>query len=122
MVASHHAAERVYVCLSGQRDGDHRPYLYRSDDYGRSWTSLAQGLPNAPVNVIVEDPAADGALFVGSDLGVYASRDGGESWSSLSSGLPTAPVVDLAVHAESATLVAVTHGLSSFSLDVSALR
>jgi photosystem II stability/assembly factor-like uncharacterized protein len=122
VVASRHDPERVYVCLSGQGEGDHRPYLYRSDDYGHSWTSLGQGLPDAPVNVVVEDPAADGRLYLGSDLGVYTSSDGGESWSSLSSGLPTAPVVDLALHAESSTLVAVTHGLSAFALDVSSVR
>ena len=122
VVASRHDAQRVYVCLSGQGDGDHRPYLYRSEDYGESWTSLAQGLPNAPLNVVVEDPEAEGCLYVGSDMGVYSSRDGGESWSSLSSGLPTAPVVNLALHAESGTLVAVTHGLSAFAVDVSSLR
>ena len=122
VVASCHVAERVYVCLSGQGAGDHRPYLYRSDDYGQSWTDLAPGLPNAPVSVVVEDPAVEGLLYLGSDLGVYVSRDGGESWSSLSGGLPTAPVVDLAVHAESGTLVAVTHGLSAFAMDVSSLR
>jgi photosystem II stability/assembly factor-like uncharacterized protein len=122
VVTSRHDAERVYVCLSGQGAGDHRPYLYRSDDYGESWTSLGGDLPDAPVNVVVEDPAADGRIYLGSDLGVYTSSDGGESWSSLSGGLPTAPVVDLALHAGSATLVAVTHGLSAFALDVSSVR
>ena len=122
VVASHHDVERLYVCLSGQREDDQGLHLYRSEDFGESWTFLGQGLPNAPVNVIVEDPLTEGLLFIGSDLGVYASRDAGESWSSLSGGFPTAPVVDLALHADSATLVAVTHGLGAFSLDVSSLR
>lgn len=122
VTTSPHDAERVYVCLSGQGVGDHRPYLYRSNDFGETWEDSAQGLPNAPVNVVVEDPAVVGLIYLGSDQGVYASQDGGESWSSLSSGFPTAPVVDLAVHSDSATLIAVTHGLSAFALDVASFR
>ena len=57
-------------------------------------------------------------LYLGTDLGVFASTDGGASWATLGAGLPTCPVVDLAVHPASARLVAVTHGLSAFALEV----
>jgi photosystem II stability/assembly factor-like uncharacterized protein len=119
IAASPHGAGRLHVCLAGRRSGDHRPLVFRSDDFGATWRSIAGGLPMAPVEVLLEDPRRDGILYVGSDLGVYASTDGGATWSSLSRGLPTAPVVDLAVDAGTATLVAVTHGLGAFALDVS---
>ena len=61
-------------------------------------------------------------LYAGTELGVFVTTDGGESWHVLGSGLPTAPLVDLAVHGPTSTLVAVTHGLSTFSLDVTRVR
>ncbi|MEM9800471.1 MAG: hypothetical protein AAGA20_09095 [Planctomycetota bacterium] len=118
---SGHQLARVFVCMTGIHAADYRPYVYRSDDFGATWTSIADGLPNATSNVLLEDPRAEGILYLGNDLGVYASKDGGQTWASLSRGLPTAPVVDLALHETSGTLVAVTHGLSAFALDVSKL-
>ncbi len=119
--ASVHRAERVFVCLSNAGGGDRRPYLYRSDDYGKSWESLAGGLPVEPVNVVLEDPTQPGILYLGTDLGVYVSIDDGATWLSLCRGLPTAPVEDLGLNPEEATLVVVTHGLSAFALDVSSI-
>ena len=78
--------------------GDRRMYLYESKDYGRSWTSLAGTLPAEPVNVIIEDPAERGILYLGTSLGVYVSTDDGANWLSLCRGLPTAPVEDMALH------------------------
>jgi hypothetical protein len=75
----------------------------------------------AGVNVLREHPTLDGVLLAGTDLGVYVSVDDGASWSSLSRGLPTAPVMDLDVHPGTSRLVAVTHGLSAFALDLEGL-
>lgn len=113
--------DRVLVALSGAAGGDHRPHALRSDDLGRTWASIAEGLPMAGVNVLREHPTLDGVLLAGTDLGVYVSVDDGASWSSLSRGLPTAPVMDLDVHPGTSRLVAVTHGLSAFTLDLEGL-
>lgn len=115
---SKHSEDSVFVCLSGAGGGDQRPYLYGSKDFGKTWSWLGAGLPNAPVNVVIEGPNRATDLYVGTDLGVYASTDGGATWASLSKGFPTAPVLDLKLHAGSSTLIAVTHGLSAFALDL----
>ena len=118
----HHEPGRVVVALSGAAGGDHRPQVHRSDDFGGTWTSIGGGLPMAGVNVVLEHPQVSGTLFAGTDLGVYASLDHGDHWVALSRGLPTAPVLDLELHPGTSTLVAVTHGLSAFTLDVEGLR
>jgi photosystem II stability/assembly factor-like uncharacterized protein len=118
----HRDSERVLVCLSGADGGDHRPHVFRSEDFGRSWTSIGDGLPAAGVNVLLEDPQIEGLIYAGTDLGVYVSRDDGATWESISRGMPTAPVLDLGLHDGTSTLVAVTHGLSAFALDVSHLE
>ncbi len=118
----HRDSERVLVCLSGADGGDHRPHVFRSEDFGRSWTSIGDGLPAAGVNVLLEDPRIEGLIYAGTDLGVYVSRDDGATWESISRGMPTAPVLDLGLHDGTSTLVAVTHGLSAFALDVSRLE
>ncbi len=122
VLTSMHNPERVYVCLSAGGSGDRQAYVYKSDDFGQSWTSIAANLPPEPVNVLVEDPKVEGILYLGTDLGVYASLDDGGSWQSISSKLPTAPFLNLAVHHEKAALVVVTHGLSAFLTSVKPVR
>lgn len=122
LVTSAHDPDQVYVALSGAARGDRSAYVFRTGDDGASWRSLAPGLPAEPVNAIAEDPLHPEILFVGTDLGVYVSIDAGASWSSLCSTLPTAPVVDLAVQGRAGALVAVTHGLSAFLLEIGPIR
>ncbi|HVS03806.1 MAG TPA: glycosyl hydrolase, partial [Thermoanaerobaculia bacterium] len=116
--ASRHVLERAYVSQSGYRDDDLRPYLHVSEDLGRSWRSIAAGLPAEPVNVIREDPVNPDVLYVGTDRGVYVSLDRGGSWQALGSGMPNAPVHDLVVHPRERELVAGTHGRSVWIVDV----
>ncbi|MDX1675672.1 MAG: hypothetical protein R3314_12830 [Longimicrobiales bacterium] len=120
VAASPHRPGTVFATFTGFRQDDFRAYVYRSDDYGATWRSIAGGLPDASVNVIAEDPAVPGTLYLGSDLGVYVSLDGGESWQSLSVGLPTTSVHDLEVHARDRELVIGTHGRSAFVLELPA--
>ncbi len=112
----------MFVALSGKRQHDCASYVFVTTDFGKSWKSISSNLPHEPVNAVAEDPAAKGLLFVGTDLGVYASTDSGRRWISLCSSLPTAPVVDIAVHGRDGKLVAATHGLSIFLLDISPIR
>ena len=121
VVTSVHDPELVYVALSGSSAGDRRSYVFRSEDFGATWKSLAGNLPNEPVTALIEDPSNPNVLYLGTDLGVFVSTDGGARWDVLGGGLPTCPVVDLAAHSASQTLVVVTHGLSAFALGISSL-
>ena len=121
-LSSVHNRDRLYLAANGYRDDDMTPYVYRSDDLGDSWQSIADGLPAEPVNVIHEDPQNPDLLYVGTDRGVYVSRDGGDSWLSLNSGLPHVPVHDLVVHPRDHELVAGTHGRSVWVIDVEPLQ
>ena len=119
---SHHDDKVIYVAVSGKTSSDCTAYVYRSDDFGKTWHNISNNLPAESVNSIEEDPTVKGLLYVGTDCGVYVSLDNGKAWHSLSKTLPTAPVVDLEVHARDGKLVAATHGLSIFILDVQAIR
>lgn len=122
VVASAHEEGTVYVSQNGYRDDDFAPYVFRSTDYGESWTSLARGLPDEPVNTIREDPKARNVVFVGTDLGAFVSLDRGDTWEALTGGLPHVPVHDLAIHPKEGDVVLGTHGQSVWIADVSPLR
>ena len=116
--ASRHEEKRAYVSLNGYRNDDLTAYVYSTEDLGRTWTSIADGLPAEPVNVIREDPVNPEVLYAGTDRGVYASMDRGKTWESLSGGIPHVPVHDLVIHPRERELVAGTHGRSVWVLDV----
>jgi photosystem II stability/assembly factor-like uncharacterized protein len=112
----------VYVTQSGYRNDDFTPYVWRSADYGKTWESLATGLPAEAVNVIREDPKAKHLLYLGTDHGVFASLDRGKSWLPLTSGLPRVPVHDLAVQPKLGDLVLGTHARSVYVAEAAPLR
>ncbi len=122
IILSAHDVNTVYAVLSGKEDEDSAGYLYRSADFGETWNSIAGNLPGESCNALAEDPKTKGLLFVGTDLGAYVSLDDGKQWESLCGTLPTASVVDLQVHGRDGMLVAATHGLSIFSLDIEPIR
>ena len=115
VVASQHQEGRVYASLNGYRFDDFSPYLYVSEDYGKTWTSLAQDLPLEPINVVREDPTDSDILYVGTDGGVYVSFDRGKSFMAWRSGLPKAvPVHDIAIQSRDNEIVLGTHGRSLY--------
>jgi photosystem II stability/assembly factor-like uncharacterized protein len=118
VVASRTGEGVVYAAQNGKRDEDFRPYLWRSEDYGATWASIADGIPTGPVNVVQEDPKNPDVLYVGTDVGVYVSSDRGATWSSLSHGLPSTFVHDLKVHPREDLLVIATHGRGMWVMDV----
>jgi photosystem II stability/assembly factor-like uncharacterized protein len=122
VLASRHDEERAYVSLTGYREDDFSAYLFATSDLGASWRPIAGGLPEESINVVGEDPARPGVLYVGTDLGVYVSLDDGATWQSLVNTLPTTPVHDLIVHSRDNELVIGTHGRSAFVLDVSPIQ
>jgi photosystem II stability/assembly factor-like uncharacterized protein len=107
----------VYLTQSGKRDDDFTPYVWKSADFGKTWTSLAANLPFGPVNVIREDPGDRNTLFAGTDGGVYVTRDGGKSWSVVGGNLPMVYVHDLIIHPRDNVLVIATHGRGMWAID-----
>lgn len=116
--ASHHDDGTVYAAFDGHRSNDFRPYLLKSTDYGRSWTSIAANLPaSGPVYVVREHHRNPRLLFAGTEFGAFVSVDGGGSWARLGRDIPTTAVHDLVVHPRENDLVVGTHGRGIFILD-----
>ncbi len=125
MKASNHDVNRFYVTFDGHRTNDFTPYVYVTDDNGRSFRSISAGLPTGKpdfVHVIEEDPVNPSLLFVGTDVGAYVSTDRGQSWQRFMNGLPAVPVHDLEVHPRDKELVAGTHGRSIWIVDIAPLQ
>lgn len=123
VTASSHEKSRVYVSLSGYRWDDFNAYLYVSEDYGKTWTRLAEkSLPAEPINVVKEDPENPDVLYVGTDHNAYVSLDRGQNFQCLSPELPDVPVHDMAIQAKAAELVLGTHGRSMFKVDISNIQ
>ncbi|MBI4914040.1 MAG: glycosyl hydrolase [Acidobacteria bacterium] len=120
--ASSHVEGRVYAAFNAYRNDTAEALLFRSDDYGVSWISIAGNLPAENLNTVREDPANPDLLYAGSDFGLFASLDGGKRWEVLGEGLPHVPVHDVAVQAKAKELVAATHGRSVFVAPVAALQ
>ena len=113
---SHFDAAVAYIAVDRHRLDDIAPYAWRTTDTGKSWVSIAAGLPaSAVVHVVREDPVRRGLLYAGTELGVFVSFDDGAHWSPLQRGLPVTPIHDLTVHGND--LVAATHGRGFWILD-----
>ncbi|MEW6051890.1 MAG: thrombospondin type 3 repeat-containing protein [Candidatus Zixiibacteriota bacterium] len=112
------SAGTAYVTLSGYFEGSSTPHIYRTTNFGTSWTGISGNLPNVPVNDVIVDPANTSQLFVGTDVGVYITTNLGTTWSPLGTGLPILPIHDIAFDQRSRKLVAGTHGRSMYSTTV----
>jgi photosystem II stability/assembly factor-like uncharacterized protein len=114
--ASHFEPATAYAAVNTFRLDDLRPHLYRTRDYGASWDEIVSGLPpNAPSDVVREDPLCKGLLFAGTESSVYVSFNDGDSWQSLQLNLPHTSMRDLTTHGDD--LIVATHGRSFWILD-----
>lgn len=117
--ASTHAPGRAFLAVQRYRMDDRRPYIWRTDDFGRSWTLLTDGANGIPadhwVRVVREDPEQKGLLYAGTEFGAFVSFDDGGRWQPLQMNLPATPVTDLKVHR--GDLVVATQGRSFWILD-----
>jgi photosystem II stability/assembly factor-like uncharacterized protein len=120
--ASHFDPQVAYITVNRMRVDDLKPYIYRTQDGGLSWSLITVGLADdAPVNTVREDTIRKGLLFAGTEKSVWASWDDGDHWSSLQLNLPHTSMRDLAVHDQD--LILATHGRSFWVLDdISPLR
>jgi photosystem II stability/assembly factor-like uncharacterized protein len=106
----------AYVAVKKMLLGDLSPYIFRTRDFGKTWTKIVNGIaPNDYVHVVREDPARKGLLYAGTQHGVYVSFDDGDSWRPFRNGLPDTPVTDLWV--ESNALAIATHGRGFYVMD-----
>jgi len=115
--ASHFQKGKAYAAFDGHRQDDYQTYLYKTTDYGKTWTYLKSNLPFGWVHVIREDPFNKNLLFIGTEFGVYASLDDGASWFSLKNNMPTVAVRDIAIHPRDRDLIIGTHGRGIWILD-----
>ncbi len=115
--ASHFDAGTAYAAFDGHRSDDYAPYLYKTTDFGETWSSIKGNLPFGWIHVVREDLRNKNLLFAGMEFGMYASLDGGETWFSLNNNLPTVAVRDIAVHPRDNDLIIGTHGRGIWIMD-----
>ncbi len=118
ILASQHDANTVYAAFDNHKMADFAPYLLKSTDAGKTWTSLRGDLPErGSVLAIAEDPKDPNLLFVGTEFALYFTLDGGKKWLRLKGGLPTIAVKDLAIQKQMDDLVVGTFGRGIYVLD-----
>ncbi|MEN8223639.1 MAG: hypothetical protein ABFR36_10345, partial [Acidobacteriota bacterium] len=118
IVASKYDTGTVYLTQNGKRDDDFTPYIWKSENFGKTWKSIVSNIPSGPVNVIREDPSDSDILYTGTDFGVYISLDKGNNWHALMEGMPTTYIQDLVIQPEKNILIAATHGRGMYAIDV----
>ena len=113
---SPHDAATAYVAAAAYKLDDYRPYLFKTNDYGETWTQITNGIPdNDFTRVVREDPARRGLLYAGTETGIYVSFDDGGNWQSLQLNLPVVPIHDFVI--KDNDLVVATHGRAFWILD-----
>ncbi len=140
---SHLSPGTAYMTITGHRHDDFRPFIWKTTDFGQTWTSIASNLPKQAINVVREDPRNADLLFVGTDLGVYVSLNGGQAWTKMTGSpapatasggrgggrgagpvsrergfFPANPVADLKIQPRDHELIVATHGRGIFIADI----
>ena len=123
---SRYDAATAYASVDGHQANNRDPWIYKTTDYGRTWTLLVNGIPRSPlsyVHVVREDPVRRGLLYAGTENGLYVSFDDGANWQPLQNNLPHAPVYWITVQEHFSDLVVATYGRGFWILDdISPLR
>ncbi|HEY7215725.1 MAG TPA: hypothetical protein VIC28_13925, partial [Thermoanaerobaculia bacterium] len=110
-------AASAFVVFDNHRREDFTPYVYRTDDWGKTWKSLATKDLRGYAYSIEQDPGDRDLLFLGTEFGLWVSLDGGGRWMKWTHGVPTVPVMDLAIHPRDLDLVVATHGRALYVVD-----
>ncbi|WP_228713723.1 WD40/YVTN/BNR-like repeat-containing protein [Arundinibacter roseus] len=113
---SPHDPATAYIATTGYKMNDYKPSLYKTTNYGQSWTNIVNGIPEgAYTRVVREDDKTKNLLYAGTETGLYISYTGGEKWYPFQLNLPVTPITDLKVH--QGDLIAATMGRSLWILD-----
>ena len=116
LAESPHNQGTVYMTVARHKEGDYAPYVYKTSDLGQGWTLITDGIPEREYcRVVREDPAREGTLYVGTEMGLHVSVDDGANWQPLQSNLPVTPVYDLVL--KHGDMIVATHGRSFWILD-----
>jgi len=115
---SPHDPGTAWVAATLYKADDFHPYMYKTTDYGKTWTKITTGIPeNHFTRVVREDPNRKGLLFAGTEFGIYVSYDSGDHWQSIQLNLPVVPITDLAFHKRDDELVVATQGRAFWVMD-----
>ncbi|UJP65247.1 WD40/YVTN/BNR-like repeat-containing protein [Mongoliitalea daihaiensis] len=119
---SAHQEGVVYLTLTGYRFDDFQAYVFKSRDYGKTWTSIKANLPMEATNVIKEDLKDAETLYLGTDHGLYISIDGGKAWDLFQGNLPNVAIYDMVIQPKANDLVIGTHGRSVYIVNLDILH
>jgi len=108
----------AYITISGYKQVDYMPHIFRTSDGGLNWDDISGNLPEVPLNDVIIDPDLPATLYVASDLGVWSTDDLGFSWNPLGEGLPMTSYTDLTMDVANRKLLAASFGLSMFTYDL----
>jgi photosystem II stability/assembly factor-like uncharacterized protein len=117
---SRYDAGAAYIVVDGHQENNRKPWVYRTKDYGKTWTLIVNGIPTGPLSyahIIREDPVRRGLLYLGTENALYVSFDDGDHWEPLQTGLPHAPVYGMIVQEHFNDLVISTYGRGIWILD-----
>jgi photosystem II stability/assembly factor-like uncharacterized protein len=118
LAASTHDPNTVYAAFDNHKNSDFKPYLLKSADGGKTWTSIANNLPeNGPVLAIAEDTVNPNLIFVGTEYGLWFSMNSGAKWTQLKGNFPTIAVRDIVIHPKAGDLVLASFGRGFWVLD-----
>ncbi|MEL7536373.1 MAG: glycosyl hydrolase [Pseudomonadota bacterium] len=118
LVASVHDADVAYAVIDNHKRGDYKPYVLKTTDRGRSWTSITGNLPErGSAHTIAEDHVDPNLLFVGTEFGLFVTQDGGDTWHPMKNNFPTIAVRDLEIQRRENDLVVGTFGRGIYILD-----
>jgi len=113
---SPHKTGKAYAAILRYQLGDWNPYIYKTEDYGKSWMRITTGIPSDyPVRTVREDPDREGLLYAGTEYGLFISFDDGKNWQSFQQNIPVTPITDIKVHQKD--LVLSTMGRGFWILD-----
>ena len=119
IVASAASPSTAYVSFDAHRDGDFAPYLFRTTDFGKTWTAVVTGLPadDASIRGLAEYPGKPNVLFAGTERALFVTHDSGGHWTRITANLPTTRYDDIVVHPRTKDLILATHGRGIWILD-----
>ncbi len=113
----------AYVTKAGWHRDVYKPYVFKTENFGETWTDVSGNLPEGTVYAVVEDRKNPNLLFVGTEMGVFATLDGGKAWFPVGSNLPPYALVnDMLIHSRENDLIAATHGRGIFVTDITPLQ